>query len=70
MKFEMNLHHLHNEFKNACKNIRQANKGLPAKVIICKDWKLIKKENQNWITMQIFYIDGNGKPETYNIAAI
>jgi len=56
------------EFRVAAKNIRQANKGLPWPVKINKDWILYL--NDNCLTMQITYTDGDLRDQVYNIAIL
>jgi hypothetical protein len=67
MRIELNYHDIQKEIKHASKCIRQANKGLPWKVKINKDFRLVKLDGQNWLTLQIFYVDGNLKSQVYNI---
>ncbi len=67
MVINVTKNRLDEEYKMACKAIKQANQGLPWAVKIISDYTLHVASN-GLLMMQITYLDGALKELTYNVA--
>ncbi len=66
MKIAITYSEIKKEMKIATKEIRKANKGLNWDVKINKDFSIFP--NEYGLTLQIHYVDGELRPQVYNIA--